>query len=71
TTNQTNVSENGSIFTKLYLMDGKPKKVAGQFDGGLYGKNGEILLGKAKNEDITKKENNWEGVIGATAIKDK
>ncbi|MDO9986824.1 hypothetical protein Q7463_07745 [Glaesserella parasuis] len=71
TTNQTNVSENGSIFTKLYLMDGKPKKVAGQFDGGLYGKNGEILLGKAKNEDITKKENNWEGVIGATATKDK
>ncbi|MWQ70806.1 hypothetical protein [Glaesserella parasuis] len=71
TTNQTNVSENGSIFTKLYLMDGKPKKVAGQFDGGLYGKNGEILLGKAKNEDITKKENNWKGVIGATAIKDK
>ncbi|MDE3966415.1 hypothetical protein NUQ40_09370 [Glaesserella parasuis] len=71
TTNQTNVSENGSIFTKLYLMDGKPKKVAGQFDGGLYGKNGEILLGKAKNEVIPKKEIIWEGVIGAMVTKDK
>lgn len=73
TTNQTNVSENGSIFTKLYLMDGKPKKVAGQFEGGLYGKSGEILLGKAKNEDATPHapQKNWEGVIGATATKDK
>lgn len=73
TTNQTNVSENGSIFTKLYLMDGKPKKVAGQFEGGLYGKSGEILLGKAKQEDSTPNtpQNNWEGVIDATAIKDK
>ncbi|MDG6227933.1 hypothetical protein P9J82_08625 [Glaesserella parasuis] len=59
------------MFTQLYTREnGKPTK-AGQFDGGLYGKNGEILLGKAKNEDITKRENNWKGVIGATAIKDK
>ncbi|MWQ47305.1 hypothetical protein [Glaesserella parasuis] len=74
TTNQTNVSENGSIpLTRLYLMDGKPKKVAGQFEGGLYGKSGEILLGKAKQEDSTPNtpQNNWEGVIGATATKDK
>lgn len=73
TTNETKVSENGSIFTKLYLMGGKPKKVAGQFEGGLYGKSGEILLGKAKQEDSTPNtpQNNWEGVIGATATKDK
>ncbi|MDG6824024.1 hypothetical protein QA312_08765 [Glaesserella parasuis] len=72
TTNQTNVSENGYIFTRLYLMD-KPRTPAGQFDGGLYGKSGEILLGKAKNEDATPHtpQKNWEGVIGATAIKDK
>ncbi|MDG6431342.1 hypothetical protein Q7460_08235 [Glaesserella parasuis] len=72
TTNQTNVSENGYIFTRLYLM-GKPRIPAGQFDGGLYGKSGEILLGKAKNEDATPHtpQKNWEGVIGATAIKDK
>ncbi|MDP0404174.1 hypothetical protein Q7Y93_08105 [Glaesserella parasuis] len=72
TTNQTNVSENGYIFTRLYLM-GKPKIPAGQFDGGLYGKSGEILLGKAKNEDATPHtpQKNWEGVIGATATKDK
>ncbi|KDD81402.1 membrane protein [Glaesserella parasuis] len=74
TTNQTKVSENGSIpLTRLYLIDGKPKKVAGQFEGGLYGKSGEILLGKAKQEDSTPNtpQNNWEGVIGATATKDK
>ncbi|MFX0587122.1 hypothetical protein ACOART_04935 [Glaesserella parasuis] len=72
TTNQTNVSENGYIFTRLYLM-GKPRIPAGQFDGGLYGKSGEILLGKAKNEDATPHtpQKNWEGVIGATATKDK
>ncbi|MDP0268366.1 hypothetical protein Q7279_05485 [Glaesserella parasuis] len=72
TTNQINVSENGYIFTRLYLM-GKPRIPAGQFDGGLYGKSGEILLGKAKNEDATPHtpQKNWEGVIGATAIKDK
>ncbi|MCT8776639.1 hypothetical protein KZ340_11580, partial [Glaesserella parasuis] len=74
TTNETKVSENGSIpLTRLYLIDGKPKKVAGQFEGGLYGKSGEILLGKAKQEDSTPNtpQNNWEGVIGATATKDK
>ncbi|MDP0263841.1 hypothetical protein Q7290_04280 [Glaesserella parasuis] len=72
TTNQTNVSENGYIFTRLYLM-AKPRIPAGQFDGGLYGKSGEILLGKAKNEDATPHtpQKNWEGVIGATATKDK
>ncbi|MWQ80699.1 hypothetical protein GFL06_05825 [Glaesserella parasuis] len=73
TTNQTNVSENGSIpLTRLYLMN-NPKRHAGQFEGGLYGKSGEILLGKAKQEDSTRNtpQNNWEGVIGATATKDK
>lgn len=73
TTNETKVSENGSIpLTRLYLMD-KPKIAAGQFEGGLYGKSGEILLGKAKQEDSTPNtpQNNWEGVIGATATKDK
>lgn len=76
TTNETKVSENGSIpLTRLYLMDkpNKPKIAAGQFEGGLYGKSGEILLGEAKNDDVTPNtpQNNWKGVIGATAIKDK
>ncbi|MDO9797373.1 hypothetical protein Q7526_09215 [Glaesserella parasuis] len=73
TTNETKVSENGSIsLTRLYLMD-KPKIAAGQFEGGLYGKSGEILLGEAKNDDVTPNtpQNNWKGVIGAAAIKDK
>ncbi|MDG6232171.1 hypothetical protein Q7506_11750 [Glaesserella parasuis] len=73
TTNETKVSENGSIpLTRLYLMD-KPKIAAGQFEGGLYGKSGEILLGEAKNDDVTPNtpQNNWKGVIGATAIKGK
>lgn len=72
TTNETKVSENGSIpLTRLYLMD--TKIAAGQFEGGLYGKSGEILLGEAKNDDVTPNtpQNNWKGVIGATAIKDK
>ncbi|MDP0039502.1 hypothetical protein Q7372_07770 [Glaesserella parasuis] len=74
TTNQTNVSENGSIFTRLYSMN-KPRILlpGTEFNGGLYGKSGEILLGKAKQEDSTPNtpQNNWEGVIGATATKDK
>ncbi|MWP95739.1 hypothetical protein F8O85_06010 [Glaesserella parasuis] len=65
------VGSDGSVFAQLYTIENRKPIKAGQFDGGLYGKNGEILLGKAKNEDITKKENNWEGVIGATATKDK
>ncbi|WP_426840261.1 hypothetical protein [Glaesserella parasuis] len=71
TTNQTNVSENGSIFTRLYLKD--KRTPAGEFKGGLYGKSGEILLGEAKNEDSRPNtpQNNWKGVIGATATKDK
>lgn len=67
TSKEVPVSDNGSIFTRLYTMD--KKTVAGQFDGGLYGKNGEILLGEAKSEDSNQKENNWKGVIGATADK--
>lgn len=71
TTNQTNVSENGSIFTRLYLKD--KRTPAGEFKGGLYGKSGEILLGEAKNEDSrpNTSQNNWKGVIGATATNDK
>ncbi|MDO9832158.1 hypothetical protein Q7381_09760 [Glaesserella parasuis] len=65
------VGSDGSVFAQLYTRENGKLIKAGQFDGGLYGKNGEILLGKAKNEDITKQENNWKGVIGATAIKDK
>lgn len=65
------VSSDGSVFAQLYTRENGKLIKAGQFDGGLYGKNGEILLGKAKNEDITKQENNWKGVIGATAIKGK
>ncbi|MDG6340077.1 hypothetical protein P9995_07900 [Glaesserella parasuis] len=65
------VGSYGSVFTQLYTTENGKFIKAGQFDGGLYGKNGEILLGKAKNEDTTKQENNWKGVIGATAIKDK
>ncbi|MDP0070928.1 hypothetical protein Q7360_04110 [Glaesserella parasuis] len=71
TTNKIEVSENGSIFTRLYLKD--KRTPAGEFKGGLYGKSGEILLGEAKNEDSrpNTSQNNWKGVIGATAIKDK
>lgn len=67
TSMESHVTDNGSIFTRLYTMD--KKTVAGQFDGGLYGKHGEILLGEAKNEDANQKENNWKGVIGANANK--
>lgn len=63
------VSENGSIFTQLYTRENGKLVKAGQFDGGLYGKNGEILLGEAKHEDSTKQENNWKGAVGATATK--
>ncbi|QSX17387.1 hypothetical protein [Glaesserella parasuis] len=71
TTNKIEVSENGSIFTRLYLKD--KRTPAGEFKGGLYGKSGEILLGEAKNEDSrpNTSQNNWKGVIGATATKDK
>ncbi|MDG6272600.1 hypothetical protein P9K33_09190 [Glaesserella parasuis] len=71
TTNKIEVSENGSIFTHLYLKD--KRTPAGEFKGGLYGKSGEILLGEAKNEDSrpNTSQNNWKGVIGATATKDK
>lgn len=71
TTNKIEVSENGFIFTRLYLKD--KRTPAGEFKGGLYGKSGEILLGEAKNEDSrpNTSQNNWKGVIGATATKDK
>lgn len=71
TTNKIEVSENGSIFTRLSLKD--KRTPAGEFKGGLYGKSGEILLGEAKNEDSrpNTSQNNWKGVIGATATKDK
>ena len=61
------VENSGSIFTRLYDMD--TKKEAGVFNGGLYGKQGEVLLGEAYHEDSNAPQNNWKGVIGATENK--
>ena len=61
----TNVDSDGIIVTKLYSMSNTKEKT-GEFIGGLYGKRGEVLLGKAYNEDSNNSQKAWRGVVGAT-----
>lgn len=58
------VSDKGDINGLLYLEDSTPSKFTpnANFSGGFFGKNGEVLAGKA--ESI---KGEWQGVIGATA----
>lgn len=57
------VSENGDINGRLYLEENSSSKFIpdANFSGGIFGKNGEVLAGKA--ESI---KGEWQGVIGAT-----
>ena len=64
----TNVDSNGIIVTKLYSMSNTKEKT-GEFNGRLYGKRGEVLLGKAYNEDSNNSQKAWTGVVGATENK--
>lgn len=64
----TNVDSDGIIVTKLYSMSNTKEKT-GEFIGGLYGKRGEVLLGKAYNEDSNNSQKAWTGVVGATENK--
>ncbi len=61
------VSENGDINGRLYLEENSSSKFIpdANFSGGFFGKNGEVLAGKAEGIN-----NNWQGVIGATATKE-
>ncbi|WP_427838512.1 transferrin-binding protein-like solute binding protein [Actinobacillus pleuropneumoniae] len=58
------VSENGDINGRLYLEENSSSKFIpdANFSGGIFGKNGEVLAGKAESIN-----NSWQGVIGATA----
>lgn len=59
-----NVAENGGIFGQVY--DKTTRNAT--FDGGIYGKNGEVLAGKLTYDDHSSTENNsWKGVLGAKA----
>lgn len=60
----TAVGWDGKVFGKLF----NGKVPAGEFDGGLYGRNGEVLTGKTKFENENNKEEEWKGVIGAKAL---
>ncbi|WGE35740.1 transferrin-binding protein-like solute binding protein [Actinobacillus genomosp. 1] len=59
--NQDGTIENARLYAQV---DGEPLKFIpdANFSGGLFGKNGEVLAGKAEGIN-----NNWQGVIGATA----
>ncbi|ABN74832.1 membrane protein [Actinobacillus pleuropneumoniae] len=58
------VDSDGTINARLYLSTEEPLKLTpdANFSGGIFGKNGEVLAGKA--ESI---KGEWQGVIGATA----
>lgn len=59
-----NVTENGEIFGQLYA----DKTRNATFEGGIYGKNGEVLAGELTYDDHSARENNsWKGVLGAKA----
>ncbi|QLD32471.1 transferrin-binding protein-like solute binding protein [Mannheimia varigena] len=59
------VKEDGSIFGKLWSKTNG----FGSFEGGIYGKNAEILAGKVEYTDETPRGKNesWIGVVGAKA----
>lgn len=58
------VDSDGTINARLYLSTEEPLKLTpdANFSGGIFGKNGEVLAGKAESIN-----NSWQGVIGATA----
>lgn len=56
-----NVAPDGTIFGRLW----RNNQPAGEFDGAIYGKNGEILAGKAEYQDSLYPNNSWKGVVGA------
>ncbi|MEG9500243.1 hypothetical protein V6W73_10880, partial [Mannheimia sp. HC-2023] len=58
------VKENGEIFGQLYDDKRKPNAT---FDGGIYGKNGEIVAGTLEYEDHTREKSSWKGVLEAKA----
>ncbi|WP_289623085.1 hypothetical protein [Neisseria montereyensis] len=60
------VGEDGSVSGYLAFTGNQDSRpiANGQFSGGLYGKNGSVLTGRASFEN---KENGWKGVVGATA----
>ncbi|WGE78947.1 transferrin-binding protein-like solute binding protein [Actinobacillus equuli] len=67
--NGVSVAADGSIANaNLYSKTNDPLKLTpdANFSGGLFGKNGEVLAGKA--ESI---KGEWQGVIGATATEEK
>lgn len=57
------VEENGEIFGQLYNNITRNAT----FDGGIYGKNGEVLAGTLEYEDHTIEKNGWKGVLEAKA----
>lgn len=57
------VEPNGEIFAKVW----QERKPLGSFDGAIYGKNGEVLVGKVEYSDLTSPQDSWIGVVGATA----
>lgn len=55
------VSESGDVVGRLYTN----KVPSGEFIGGIYGKNGELLVAKTKYEDHQDPQKSWKGVVGA------
>ncbi|KPN74127.1 hypothetical protein AKG43_04150 [Neisseria sp. 74A18] len=62
-----NVDERGNVAGNLMFLSNESTKVVpdGHFIGGLYGKNGSVLNGRAFSEQRDKE---WQGVVGATAV---
>ncbi|OSI18963.1 hypothetical protein BV912_09435 [Neisseria dumasiana] len=62
-----NVDESGNVAGNLMFLSNESTKVVpdGHFIGGLYGKNGSVLNGRAFSEQRDKE---WQGVVGATAV---
>lgn len=59
------VDKDGTVLNaRLYSKTDDPLKLVpdANFSGGIFGKNGEVLAGKAESIN-----NSWQGVIGATA----
>lgn len=58
--------QQNNVFGALY--DKNTRAVVGQFDGGIYGASGEILVGKTQSNNIgasTQGREDWIGVVGA------
>lgn len=61
------VNSDGDIFGRLYTDDSKKD---GQFFGSTYGKNGDILVGKAQSRN-DQGAGSWYGVVGAKGTVEK